>query len=433
MTEMAAMTDVVVVGAGFAGLVAARELDGMGYDVVVLEARDRVGGRTWYRRFPAAGRSVELGGAWFDAGWQTPMREEAERYGVAIVPATSYQTTRWFTGGELRRGLPVGRWDGGDLENALFAITLAARSLATASAEELREHDIPVSAWLDRIDPQPATRDFIYAWTSLMSGAHPDDHPMLSVLGLIAHHGSAYSFYADLRHVFADGTAALAEAIAADIPGEIRLETPVRAIRQMDDLVTVETTSGSVTAKLCILAVPVNVMGQIAMEPPFSPERRRALEQGSACAMTKVWMLATGVPDRMLAAGWNTFFYWLTAEQRVDDAQLVIAFALRDSVDPTDTEALERALQAYAPEVRVIAAESHDWVQDPWSRGGWMTEPPGWTTQGVPELIAQPHGRVFMAGSDVAPHYAGWIVGAIASGRATAQEVARRLRPDLAA
>src|SRR5262245_21353943 len=148
------MTDAVdgiVIGAGFAGLVAARDLGQHGLRIVVLEARDRVGGRTLYQPFAGTGRGVELGGAWFDADWQTPMREEADRYGIEIVPATAYQNGRWFTGGKLRCGLPVDRWDGGDLERTLFEITLAARHLASAAAEERYRHDIPVSAWLERL------------------------------------------------------------------------------------------------------------------------------------------------------------------------------------------------------------------------------------------------------------------------------------------
>jgi monoamine oxidase len=421
------VVDVIVVGAGFAGLIAARDLGQRGATVVVLEARDRIGGRAFFGQFPEAGRSVELGGAWFDASWQTPMREEAGRYGVEIVDATPYQTTRWFTGGELRSGLPVGRWEGGELEKTLFEITLAARSLATASPEELRAHDIPVSAWLQQLHPAPAVRDFIYGWTSLMSGAHPDDHPMLSTLGLIAHHGSAYAFYADLKHVFARGTSSLARAIAADVPGMIHLDEPVHTIRQTERGIRVEAANRAVEGRGCILAVPINTMAQLLLDPPFAPERFHALTQGSACTVTKVWMLATGVPEGMLAAGWNTPFYWLTAEQSVDEMQLVVAFALQDSVDTTDLSALQQALRAYAPEARVIAARSHDWVNDPWACGGWMTDPPGWTTTGVPEFIAAPHGRILMAGSDVAPRFAGWIAGAIESGRATARQMEQQL------
>ena len=424
---MSGEVDVVVVGAGFAGLTAARDLGQAGYRVTVVEARDRIGGRTCYRPFPSLSESVELGGTWFDADWQTPLREEAERYGVPIGAATPYQTTRWFTGGELRSGLPVGRWDGGDLERVLVEITLAARGLATASPEERRTHDIPVSAWLDRLEPLPATRDFVCAWTSLMAGAHADDHPMLSGLGLIAQKGNSYAFYSDLRHIFADGTASLAKAIAADIPGEIRLETPVSIIRQTEAAVEIGTPSGTAAARMCVLAVPVNTMRHIAVDPPFDPRRCQALEIGNVCTASKIWMLATGVPERMLGAGWHTPFYWLAAERRVGEAQLVIAFALRGSVDPADTTALTRALRDYAPEAEVLAADWHDWVADPWSRGGWMTKPPGWDASGVIELLPQPHGRIVMAGSDVAPRFPGWIAGAVVSGCAAAAEVAARL------
>ncbi len=256
-----------------------------------------------------------------------------------------------------------------------------------------------------------------------MSGAHPDDHPVLSTLGLIAHHGSAYAFYADLKHVFAQGTFSLARAIAEDIPSEIHLDEPVWAIRQTERGLVVETANGTIEAKGCILAVPISTMAKLQLDPPFPPERLLPLTRGSACTMTKVWMLTTGVPERLLAAGCDTPFHWLTAEQSVDEAQLVIAFTLQDGVDTTNLGALEQALRAYAPEARVLAARSHDWVNDPSACGGWMTDRPGWTTTGVPELIAAPHGRILMAGSDVAPRFGGWIAGAIESGRVTARQM----------
>src|SRR5690349_554057 len=101
------MDDVIVVGGGLAGLVAARELHAAGRRVRLLEARDRFGGRAWAAPYPGTDRLVELGGGWFDTGLQRPLAAETARYGVRVVPAPAYGSARWRTGGALRAGFPV--------------------------------------------------------------------------------------------------------------------------------------------------------------------------------------------------------------------------------------------------------------------------------------------------------------------------------------
>ncbi|MEZ4564002.1 MAG: NAD(P)/FAD-dependent oxidoreductase [Thermomicrobiales bacterium] len=419
--------DVVVIGAGFAGLVAARDLRERGLRVAVLEARDRVGGRACSRPFAGTGQTVEFGGAWFDRDVHTPLREEADRYGMAIRPGMPCQTVRWFTGGRLRDGLPVDRADFAHLERTIVDATVEGRSLRDASPECLRQYDaLSLASWLDARRVTPAGRDFISGFVTLMTGADPSTVPVLGVLRSIADRGAYYRYFDELRDVIAPGTSAVAAAIAGELGSALRLNTPVRAVRQTASRVIVTADDGDYVAAACVLAVPMNALGGIAFDPPFAPERARFITEGHVCRMTKVWMLATGVPDQMLGAGWRTPFYWLSAQRRVDEAQLVVAFALEGALDPTDRDAAERALRVYAPEACVLAVDHHDWVGDPYARGGWFVPPVGWWD--ARDILAAPHGRVLMAGSDIAPEHAGWIAGAIASGRTVAATLANQFR-----
>src|SRR4051812_815554 len=196
------MDDVIVVGGGMAGLVAARDLAAAGRRVRLLEARERFGGRAWAAPFPGSDRLVELGGGWFDTALQTPLRDEAERYGVPVAPAPAAGSARWFTGGELRAGFPVPADAGADLERVIVAINEAGRAYARATPAQRASEDVSVADWLARLDPHPATRDFVYGWCGLMSGAGMDVTPMGATLGLVAETGSAYALYSDLAEVF---------------------------------------------------------------------------------------------------------------------------------------------------------------------------------------------------------------------------------------
>jgi monoamine oxidase len=407
------MDDVIVVGGGMAGLVAARDLAQAGRSVRLLEARERFGGRAWAA--PFEGRLVELGGGWFDTGLQHPLRDEVQRYGVEVVPAPAYGSVRWRTGGELRSGLPVPLDAGGDLERVIVAINEAGRGYHHGGL------DVSLAEWLGRLDPHPATRDFVYGWVGLMSGADMDITPVSSLLGLVAETGTAYALLSDLAEVFADGTNSLTDAIAADLGCPAETSRPVTAVRQDGDRVSVTTADGeTLEAALCILAVPVNALAGIALEPALDPDLAEAVSTGHACHMTKLWMRATGVPQGMLAAGWDTPLHWVSAQKQVDDAQLVVGFAIEGALDDEDRDAVQAALRAYAPDAVVQSTFTHDWNADPYSLGGWMCPPVGWEAAGVLERLARPRGRVMLAGSDVSDEFGGWIAGAVASGRSRA-------------
>jgi monoamine oxidase len=416
--------DVIVVGGGVAGLVAARDLSAAGRRVRLVEARDRFGGRAWSAPFAGDGPTIERGGGWFDVDLQRPLREEVDRYNIRVAPAEPYAAARWFTGATLRSGLPVPVVEGGDLVRVVMAINDAGRRYANADAAQRAAADVSTADWLDGLAPSAATRDFIYGWCGLMSGAPMDVTPISSLLSVVAEGGGAWAMASHLKHVFADGTNALSGALAADLGCPADLRRPVVAIEQGDRGVCVRTFDGeTLAARFCVLAVPINVMGSLDVRPGFTRPRSDALATGHPCRPTKVFMSATGVPDGLIGAGWGTPLHWLTAigAPHGDDGQLVVGFAMDGALDVSDPEAVEAALRVYAPQARVRAIDTYNWNADPFSKGAWATPPAGWESAGLVDALAAPHGRVLMAGSDVAVEHGGWIAGAIASGRATAQ------------
>ena len=128
-------TDVVVIGAGFAGIAAARDLHGAGRSVVVLEARDRIGGRTWYRELPGAGISVEYGGMFFSTATQPNLAAEIHRYDVGVTPMDPPDVVAWIRGSERVEGRPAVERLLHELQRSPLAEALAIGEKAFASED----------------------------------------------------------------------------------------------------------------------------------------------------------------------------------------------------------------------------------------------------------------------------------------------------------
>jgi monoamine oxidase len=410
--------DVLVIGGGFAGVTAARDLAASGRGVVLLEARPRLGGRTWYRPFAATDVEVELGGAWFSLARQPRLAEEAERYGVSVVPVPDRRRRRWFTGGTRRRGRPVPKGEAEVLRQTLADIAARAGSAGVSD-------DVAVSDWMDALSVPRATRDFVLGWASFMSGADPAEVSMLEVMALVAEgDGSPGSLADEIGEQFEAGTAALLDAIVTDSGAEVRLGAPVVRVAQDGGGVEAALADGArIGAETAVVAVPLNTLGAIELEPALNETLAAVHTEGHPGRSRKLWLLADGAPEGLACLGYGTPFNWLSWEGSVGDSSLLVGFASREVQDP------EAAVADYAPRVRILAVDSHDWVADPWSRGTWLTGRPGWTARGALAGFARPHGRLVFAGSDLAEEHAGWIAGAIASGRAAA----RRIRAGLVA
>lgn len=425
MSEQRAGGDVVVVGAGLAGLTAARDLAAAGLAVLVLEGRDRIGGRTLHRPFGDGDVAVEMGGTYFVSALQDGLREEVERYGLAVRRADGTPPLRWHTGGELRSNWPVPPEQIADAERAAAALIEASRLIVAGvpyDEQALAPLDEPYAAFLGRLALPAATRDLFASLPCFFAGAHPEDLRLLHVVDWIAQlDHSVWAQFAALEETLADGTGSLVRALADDAVAagaELRLATAVEGIAQDGDGVSVRTSAGaSFSAARAIVTAPVETWERIAFEPPLPADKLGAVARGHRVRTRKLWLLVEGVEAPFVCAGTGSPLQWISSEQEIGDAVLCTAFAgVAEELDPADREAVEAAVQPYLPGARVRAVDHEPWNEDPFSDG--ISFRPRLQTP-----LARAEGRIHFAGADVAIHWPAWMAGAIDSGASAARDV----------
>jgi monoamine oxidase len=240
-----ASVDVVVVGAGAAGLGAARHLSASGVSVVVLEAQTRVGGRA-HTLTPKAGLHLDLGCGWLHSAEQNPLAKLAAPLGFVVDDSPA----PW-----MRPALDV-NFPAEDQKAYRDAFQALEDRLETAAADP---HDRPASDLIQAGDQR--WRPLFDAFSGYYNGAAFD---CISVKDY-----AAYQPTEDNWRV-RNGYGALIESLARGL--DIRLSTPARSLRHGRDGVEVVTDAGVLEAHAAILAVPTSVIaqGHIALQPPLS-------------------------------------------------------------------------------------------------------------------------------------------------------------------
>jgi monoamine oxidase len=419
---MAECFDVIVVGGGFAGVTAARECALRGQRTLLLEARDRLGGRTWSSEWN--GFPIEYGGAWVH--WHQPHTfSELTRGGLSVTVSDDTGRAHWHVDSERRSGTIEQRdsiarrgWDR-FVDGVREALPQPHAPLSTLP--ELARFDrLSMADRLAEIELDEEEHDVLAA--ELESVAHG----RLSEAGTVAilrwHALSGYSLeltqFTGGRVTIDGGTVALLGAIAGAAEFEQRLSTPVAAVVRDGERVEVHTRGGEeLVAGSAIVAVALNALGGIEFRPALPEDKQRAIELGQASRGIKVMIHARGEAVQQSSIRFEHPFGYLSSEVLRDDGtQLMIGFGFdAERCDATDLAGMQASLDETLPGYEILDVAAHDWLADEFSRGTWAIHRPGWYEHHH-AAMRRPEGNVILAGSDLANGWAGFIDGAIESG-----------------
>jgi monoamine oxidase len=446
--------DVCVVGAGYAGLTCARRLQQGGKSVVVLEARDRIGGRIWTYRL-ADGSPVDRGG-----GWLGP--RHAAIFGLAReVGVSTYKT--WVKGAHLLVAEGRTRRYTG-LIPKISPLAIATIALAQMKINRMAKH-VPVEApwtakralewdsrsvawWLERSGIRTlVARDlFEMAVRGLFTG---DLHEtsLLHLLFLARSHGSIDTLFriegGAQENLVEGGAGSIAERVADALGDSVRLHAPVRSITQRSDHVVVDAGDLTVSARHAVVTVPPALALEISFDPALPEDRLTLYRNAVAGPETKTLVVydepfwrGDGFSGQSSEPG-SASEVTLDATPASGSPGVIASFTfgpVAARVDALDAAERRRSvLGSLTARFGQRAASPCDfietsWWKEHWTRGCSMAHlPPGILTRFGP-LLRQPFGRVHWAGTETATTSHGAIDGAVRSGERAAAEILDRDR-----
>jgi monoamine oxidase len=435
---------VVVVGAGFAGLSAARELDRRGHDVLVLEGRDRVGGRAFTTT--VAGVPVDLG-ATFVGPTQDAVTRLAAELGCKTVSTHSQGKNLIHWRGRVRSyrsTIPkLSILELLDVSRIQWRFERLSRQVPLAdpwtSPIASRLDSTTLEGWLRSVHASVATRDLMAVMSRVTWGCEPDQVSMLHAVRYVKAAGGIGPMLdvegGAQQDRFPEGTQQIAARMAEDLKERVRLGTPVRRIDRTDGVVVVHGDGGETTAQAVVVAIPPQHRGAIDFTPALPDQYAllaRNWPQGSLskayAAYEKPFWRKDGRSGEALADEGPVFITFDVSPGH-DGPGVLLGFTDARTFDPLAADQRrECALSCFATlfgeqALHPIDYVDHCWGSEEFAPGGpTAAVPPGsWTRYG-PWLRAPVDG-IFWAGTETADTWTGFLDGAVRSGHRAAAEV----------
>lgn len=440
--------DVLVVGAGLAGLATARDLAAAGRSVLVLEARDRVGGRIVNEEI-GAGKVVEMGGQWAGPG-QDRLLALATDLGIATFP--TYDSGRKVLHFNGRRGTYTGTIPRinplvlADIGQAQARLESMARKVPLdapwTAAHSARLDGQTFQTWIRRNTASRSAATLLALGAQAVFAAEPGDLSLLHVL-FYSHSGGSFQRLIDTgggaqQDRFAGGSALIADRLAARLGDIFRLSAPVSRIEATGDRVLATTPVGQFEGRQIVVTVPPALAGRIEYEPALPYWRDQLTQRAPMGSVIKCQVVydepfwrREGLSGQATGDGEGSRVVFDNSPPDGSPG-ILLAFLEGDEARRLGRAPLQERREAVIDSLtryfgpRASRPERYlerDWQRERWSGGcyGTLFGPNVWTRYG--HALREPAGPIHWAGTETSALWSGYMDGAVRSGERAAAEV----------
>lgn len=450
--------DVVVVGGGLSGLVAARRVANAGRSVLVLEARDRVGGRILNHTLRSKGAVIESGGA-FVGPTQDHILRLAKDLGVRTFKEYYTGDNVYVSGDRSTRyqgTVPPDPLILPDAAQLITRINEMSKDVPVdapwAAPDALAWDSVTFHDWVVENSVNDGVKNLLLSYLQPTFGSDGRDMSLLFLLWYIAASGNernpgSFERSSDTEggaqeSRFVGGSGLVPQRLARRLGDIVALDAAVRRVEQRDGRVLVTSDRGTVSAERVVVATPPATALAIDWFPYLPPKRMQLLQRmpmghlmkADAVYRTPFWrkdgLTGMGVADHGAVR--------VCFDNSPADASVGVLLAFIGGSTWEEYGTLPRAerrkavLEGFAKVVGPKALEpieyvEHDWTHERWTKGGPVALLGPGTTTSFGHMIRRPFGRVHWAGTETSTYWSGYMDGAVRAGDRAAREVLERL------